>query len=163
MTLEIKKRIFTSIILLILFVLMYSYLYILIISLIIIAIISWIEFYGLILKIFKKNKILQLLFKSFCLMYLSILVFGILYIVSNKPELQIFFAYSILVSIASDIGGLIFGKLFKGKKLTKISPKKTISGSIGSYVFSNLLVRFFSNLIINHEVYSLIVIALIIS
>ena len=36
----------------------------------------------------------------------------------------------------SDIGGYVFGKIFKGKKLTKISPNKTISGSIGSLVFS---------------------------
>jgi phosphatidate cytidylyltransferase len=31
--------------------------------------------------------------------------------------------------IASDIGGYIFGKIFKGPKLTKISPKKTYSGA----------------------------------
>ena len=40
-----------------------------------------------------------------------------------------------LVAISSDIGGLIIGKTFKGKKLTKISPNKTISGSVGSFVF----------------------------
>ena len=34
--------------------------------------------------------------------------------------------------ISSDIGGYIFGKVFKGPKLTKISPNKTISGAIGS-------------------------------
>ena len=37
--------------------------------------------------------------------------------------------------LLSDIGGL-FWKIFKGKKLTKISPNKTISGSIGSFIFS---------------------------
>ena len=36
----------------------------------------------------------------------------------------------------SDVGGFIFGKIFKGPKLTKISPKKTISGAIGSFVLS---------------------------
>ena len=36
----------------------------------------------------------------------------------------------------SDIGGFTFGKFFKGRKLTKISPNKTISGSIGSFIFS---------------------------
>ena len=42
----------------------------------------------------------------------------------------------LLICIASDIGGFISGNIFKGKRLTKISPKKTISGSIGSLVFS---------------------------
>ena len=36
----------------------------------------------------------------------------------------------------SDVGGFIFGRILKGPKLTKISPKKTISGAIGSFVLS---------------------------
>jgi phosphatidate cytidylyltransferase len=91
-----------------------------------------------------------------------LLVSGILYIFSTKPELKLFLVYSVLVAIASDIGGLTFGKLFKGKKLSKISPKKTISGSIGSFVFSLLLIPIFVNLI-NHETLSLLVITLLIS
>ena len=51
--------------------------------------------------------------------------------------------FIISVCIFSDIGGLIFGKFFKGKKLTKISPNKTISGSIGSFVLSLSLVPIF--------------------
>ena len=97
------------------------------------------------------------------MIYLSLIVFGLLYIISNKPELKIFFVYSILVSIASDVGGLIFGKFFKGRKLTKISPKKTISGSIGSFVFSFTLIPFFLDLIVNHEILSLFVITAFIS
>jgi phosphatidate cytidylyltransferase len=38
--------------------------------------------------------------------------------------------------VASDIGGFIFGKIFKGPKLIKISPNKTISGAIGSLILS---------------------------
>jgi phosphatidate cytidylyltransferase len=38
----------------------------------------------------------------------------------------------------SDVGGYIIGKTFKGKKLTRISPKKTYSGSVGSFIFSIL-------------------------
>jgi len=41
--------------------------------------------------------------------------------------------------IASDIGGYIFGKTFKGPKLTKISPKKTYSGAAGSIIFTLIL------------------------
>ena len=51
--------------------------------------------------------------------------------------------YLFSICIFSDIGGLLFGKIFKGKKLTKISPNKTISGSIGSFMLSLLLVPIF--------------------
>ena len=42
----------------------------------------------------------------------------------------------IILCICSDIGGYIFGKIFRWKKLTKISPKKTLSGALGSFIFS---------------------------
>jgi len=77
MSSELKKRIFTSIILITLLSLMYFYTFILIISLIIIAIIVWIEFYALISKIFKKNntkdKFLRFFYKTISLFYLSFL------------------------------------------------------------------------------------------
>tara|TARA_X000001036_G_C20357530_1_gene675147 strand:+ start:316 stop:708 length:393 start_codon:yes stop_codon:yes gene_type:complete len=44
--------------------------------------------------------------------------------------------------VASDIGGFIFGKIFKGPKLTKISPNKTISGALGSIIFSSFTLYF---------------------
>ena len=44
--------------------------------------------------------------------------------------------YVIMICSSTDIGGYIFGKLFKGPKLTKISPKKTYAGMIGGYAFS---------------------------
>ena len=163
MTTELKKRTITSVFLLILFVLMFFYSYILIISLIIIGLISWIEFYSLVSKIYKKKKFLMTSFKALALVYLSSIVFGIFFIVANKPELKIFFLFIITVSIASDIGGLIFGKYFKGKKLTKISPKKTISGAIGSFVFSFITIPFYKDFIINHELFSLFVITALIS
>tara|TARA_B100001121_G_C18189873_1_gene389676 strand:- start:56 stop:430 length:375 start_codon:yes stop_codon:yes gene_type:complete len=46
--------------------------------------------------------------------------------------------------VSSDIGGYIFGKILKGPKLTNISPNKTFSGAIGSFIFSCTL---FSSLI----------------
>ena len=42
----------------------------------------------------------------------------------------------IVLTVCSDVGGYIFGKIFKWKKLTKISPKKTLSGVLGSFLFS---------------------------
>ena len=50
----------------------------------------------------------------------------------------------IILTIFSDIGGYIFGKTFRGKKISKISPNKTISGIIGSFIFSVLSVFFIS-------------------
>ena len=47
-----------------------------------------------------------------------------------------YFIIILLICISTDIGGYIFGKIFKGPKLTKISPKKTISGVIGGYLLS---------------------------
>ena len=43
----------------------------------------------------------------------------------------------LIICISTDIGGYIFGKIFKGPKLTKISPKKTYSGVIGGYLIIN--------------------------
>ena len=75
----------------------------------------------------KKNSIiflsLILVISLFCIYYLS-----------EVSEYLLFFAIS--VTISSDIGGYIFGNIFKWKKLTKISPKKTYSGVLGSYFFS---------------------------
>ena len=53
----------------------------------------------------------------------------------------------LLTCIASDIGGITFGKIFKGPKLTNISPNKTISGSIGSFILSILISSFLLNLL----------------
>ena len=55
----------------------------------------------------------------------------------------IFFLITILICISTDIGGYIFGKIFKGPKLTKISPKKTYSGMVGGYFFSIIIIIFF--------------------
>ena len=52
----------------------------------------------------------------------------------------------ICICFFTDIGGYIFGKTIGGKKLTKISPNKTISGTIGSFIFSTIPLIIFSNL-----------------
>ena len=64
--------------------------------------------------------------------------------VSNEQSL-LFFLFVITICISTDVGGYIFGNLFKGPKLTKLSPNKTYSGMIGSYflaiIFSLLLIK----------------------
>ena len=167
MSKELKKRIFTSIFLLSLLLLMYLYTYILISSVIIIATIAWLEFYSLIAKVFTKSnlkeKIIRFFCKSLSLFFLLFVAFLILFIESSKPELKIFLIYSLFVAILSDIGGLVFGRIFQGKKLTKISPKKTVSGAVGSFIFSIMLIPIFMNLINTHTLISLFLITLIIS
>ncbi len=70
--------------------------------------------------------------------YLTILLRG-----STNSELYIFLV-SVLVCVATDIGGYIFGNLFKGPKINKrISPNKTYAGSFGGYLLSLISVYFF--------------------
>ena len=165
--LELKKRIITSLFLFFLLTLMFFYNFILIISLIVIAVCAWIEFYALIAKILKnesnKNKILRFIFKTISLIYLTILIYFIIVIKSLNYQLVDALVYSILVSILTDIGGLIIGKIFKGKKLTKISPNKTISGALGSFLFSLILVPFYLNVFTDLNIFALILITLAVS
>ena len=97
------------------------------------------------------------------LLYLSLLVYFIMSIESFYPNLKLYLLYSVSVAIMSDVGGLVFGKTFKGKKLTKISPNKTISGSIGSLIFSFFLIFFFYEKLIFNSLLTLILITVAIS
>ena len=53
------------------------------------------------------------------------------------------FLLVILVCIATDIGGYTFGKIFKGPRITKISPNKTYSGMLGGFFLSIIFVNIF--------------------
>ena len=165
---ELTKRILTSFFLTILLCLAFFYSYILIISLIIISIICWIEFYGLISKIFIKNSFKSSFFKYSIkissLIYLTLFSFIIFSgMMQNDFKLSMIYLFSIC--ICSDIGGLTFGKIFKGKKLTKISPNKTISGSIGSFILSLATVPFFYVILDekSNNLFDLIILAIIVS
>tara|TARA_Y100000590_G_scaffold369277_1_gene430408 strand:- start:2171 stop:2803 length:633 start_codon:yes stop_codon:yes gene_type:complete len=81
-------------------------------------------------SVFKKKK--STIFLS---LILILSLFSIYYLSEVEPKLLYF---AIAVTISSDIGGYVFGKIFQWKKLTKISPKKTFSGVFGSYFFSLL-------------------------
>ena len=167
MSLELKKRIITSIFLLTLVLLMLFYTYVLILSLIVIGVISWIEFYALISKIFKKKNYKDIssrfLCKTISLLYLSLLIYLIIFTKLSKPEMYVILIYAISISIMTDIGGLVIGKIFKGKKLTKISPKKTISGSLGSFIFSIALIPIFIQYLPDYSILNILLITLFIS
>ena len=82
------------------------------------------------LKMSKKLKMIK--FFGILFLFLSILN---AYFLRNTYGAEIF-VFVILISILTDLGGYIFGKIFKGPKLTKISPNKTYSGAIGSFIVS---------------------------
>ena len=63
---------------------------------------------------------------------------------TNSPEFEYgYFMYILLICISTDLGGFIFGKILKGPKLTKISPKKTFSGLIGGYLLSIIILSMY--------------------
>jgi len=59
-----------------------------------------------------------------------------IYYLSSQADSVYLLLWIIILVICSDVGGYVFGKTFKWKKLTKISPKKTLSGVFGSFIFS---------------------------
>ena len=89
--------------------------------------------------------------------------FFVLLILKIGDSQKVYFFYAVIISISTDIGGYVVGKTFKGKKLTKISPNKTISGSIGSFVFSFSIIPFFINYYNDINLYQIILITFIIS
>ena len=167
MNLELKKRIFTSVLLICLLILMYFYNFVLVVCSTLIAVIAWIEFVNMINRIFLNkslmNKIFSFLSKGFFFIYLISLIYLVFDTQINSPHLVIFVIYSILISIMTDIGGLVVGKTFGGRKLTTISPKKTISGAIGSLVFSLFLVPIFINQFTKFNILDFVIVTVLIS
>ena len=96
------------------------------------VIFSWIEWISVIEKIrFKKiYRIIHIILFLVYLLMAFIICFNVFVID------KYFFLTILMICVFSDVGGYVFGKTFGGKKLTKISPKKTISGSIGSFILS---------------------------
>ncbi len=133
---NLKKRIYTSIALLLLTFLFFISKFVLLYTLIVLGVLSIMEFTNLINKISKKPQI-TFFSNIFFIIYIFLFSFFFFYF-SNIFQLKILLFLILLACIASDIGGFIIGKTFKGPKLSKISPKKTISGSLGSLMFASV-------------------------
>ena len=131
---NLKKRIYTSLLLFILFFLIYNFNFFLIYSLIVLGVLSLIEFYNAIDKIIK-SKLLTLSMNSIFSIFVSVFCYLFLFF-SFNAQLKLILFIILLGCIFSDIGGYLFGKTFGGPKLTKISPNKTIAGSVGSLLIS---------------------------
>ena len=126
---ELQKRILSSIILIpvsFFFIIQGSLIFIFFLSLIFLAAsFEW----------FKMTKNRDLL-RVFGLFFLFFSFFSAIYLRQHSG--LSFFILLIIICIFTDTGGYIFGKTFKGPRLTKISPKKTYSGVIGSFLISLL-------------------------
>ena len=156
MSQNLAKRLITSFFLLvILFFINFNHQYIFILSILLLGVIICFEannifsklFINLSLKKDSANKrfnlnflILNLL--TFCYVFLIFCNFS--YEI-HKLEGPYFFLYLICICFFTDIGGYTFGKIIGGKKLSKISPNKTISGTIGSFLFSIIPLIIFIN------------------
>tara|TARA_B100002051_G_scaffold220926_1_gene214796 strand:+ start:2422 stop:3072 length:651 start_codon:yes stop_codon:yes gene_type:complete len=135
---NLKNRIYTSLILLSLVLMIFNSNFILIYCLIILGVLSIIEFTGILKKI-PLSIIYTFLANFIFIIYISVFCF-MFFFFSNLFGLKTILFILLIGCIASDIGGFIFGKIFNGPKLTKISPKKTYAGSLGSIILTLLVV-----------------------
>ena len=148
MAAELGKRIITSIILFLIAIfciLIHKFVFVVI--LIVTLFISFNEWRDINYEYFKKKQHnnWKYFFVQFVgLIYLFIFLSTSIALRGNNSESIIFFITILCICIFSDIGGYVFGKVIGGKKLTKISPNKTISGSLGSFIFSILPVLLFN-------------------
>ena len=150
------KRIITSIILLSLLIFInFSHQYIFILSILILGMIICIEANNLFSKILIKKyskdnailnqfniKFITLNIVTFCYVFF---IFCNLSYEIHETKGPVFFLYVISVCFFTDIGGYFFGKIIGGKKLSKISPNKTISGTVGSFICSIIPLMIFLN------------------
>jgi phosphatidate cytidylyltransferase len=154
---NLKQRAFTSLVLLTFVFLIFSFNIFLIYFLIIMGVLSILEFIQIINIIFK-NKFRRILINLFFIIY--IFIFCILFfLLSNLEGLKLILFILLLSCVASDIGGYILGKIFKGPKITKISPKKTYAGAVGSFLFTLIIMYLFSFYFIDLQIYKIIFIS----
>ena len=135
MTNELTKRILSSILLIpvvLFFVIMGNYYFnFFIFVCLIISIYEWIHI--------SKNK----KYNIPGVFFLIISFYSVYYLRNGINEHYIYFILILFICIFTDIGGYIFGKIFKGKKLTSISPNKTYAGMIGSFLCSFIILILF--------------------
>ncbi len=133
---ELIKRVLTSIVLVIVtFYCIVLNIYIFSLSLLVISFICFLEWSSINSKYFSKRKNNNFLLVKLCgLFYLLIFIVSSYFIyIYFGPKYYVFILF---ICASSDIGGYITGRTIGGKKLSKISPNKTISGSLGSFIFS---------------------------
>ena len=134
---ELKSRILSSMVLIpfsLFFIIKGSYFFNLFI--LICLIISFYEWY-----LMSKSKFYNI--PGYLFLFISFLT---LYILRNNTDFGLSTIILILIiCVSTDTGGYIFGKIFKGPKIIKISPNKTYSGMFGSFLFSIIFISLYLN------------------
>ena len=121
---NLLKRILSSIILLpFIYYLLFKGSYILILFIFILFFVACYEWHSISNNIF---------LKIFGYIFLILSFYSFYQISLDKT----FVFFVIIICVATDVGGYFFGRILKGPKLTKISPKKTYNGVIGGYFLS---------------------------
>ena len=158
MTKELQKRIITSAILLsLLIIINFSELFV--VGIFIAILFICIEFSEILSKLVGPGLVKHHRYSSYPeklnLKYLFLQILSIFYVlivfggssfeIHGKTGSPVVFLFVISICFFSDIGGYVIGRTIGGKKLTKISPNKTVSGSIGSFLFSILPLLLFYN------------------
>ncbi len=161
MSSEFKTRLLTSIILFLSAITMFFSNLIFVFFLIIFLTLGIVEFLNIINKL-HKNIFKKIISNTLFIFYIFIL-FSILLQFSIFYNLKIIIFTILLICISSDVGGYIFGKIFNGPKLTKISPNKTIAGSIGAFFLSSLTSLSLISYLINDITIKTFLIGIIIS
>ena len=134
---EFNKRIITSLFLILVIFFSFQNLKILGFFLFILTFMTLAELHNMFKKIYKKKKLFLFIANLLSVLYLSYFSITIIIFLSEKFIIDKFLVlYLLIICILTDIGGYVFGKIIGGKKLTKISPSKTFSGSIGSFLTS---------------------------
>jgi phosphatidate cytidylyltransferase len=122
-----KKRFFISLLAFpIIYILLYQKIFsnILIVVVCLFCVYEWNKIFN------KKNYIYVLGLLILFVFFLSLIK------IYNLQDYNLNFLWLILIAWLTDIGGYIFGKLFGGPKLIKISPNKTWAGAFGSLILS---------------------------
>ena len=116
----------------------------------------------------KKKKIIfvSIILSTFYMVYFTLV--NIYYLNGSFENNKYILFFILIICIFTDIGGFVFGKIIGGKKLTSISPKKTFSGLIGSFIFALLfgfiVYKFFNDLMyINLNIFLFIILVSFIS
>mgnify|MGYP006156430901 CR=1 FL=1 len=162
MSVELKKRISTSFLLFFGVFCMFINNFVSAYFLIVLAMFTIIEFFNIIKIILNKSKIRQLFINLVFTTYIFAFCYFFIFF-SSHFYLKILLFLILITCVVSDIGGFIFGKIFKGPKLTKISPKKTIAGSVGSFIFSSLIIFFIIYLMTNNFDFYVLIIGILTS
>tara|TARA_A100000164_G_C21765453_1_gene703698 strand:+ start:260 stop:913 length:654 start_codon:yes stop_codon:yes gene_type:complete len=160
---ELSKRFFSSVLLLIIIYLSLLHSIFLFIFLSLISFFSLDEFVKIFKKMFKNNKLLVSLMISILLVYMFFFSFLIWsYLIPYNEEKTISLIFILLICSLTDIGGYLVGKTIGGKKFYKISPNKTYSGVVGSFILPLIICYFFKIYFNNQFTFSLNVITVVI-